>query len=189
MNTKEKIIQSARNLFETYGYKKVSMKEIATGAHITKKTLYSYFNNKDDLFEYFMNEEINSMKEIITKFDRKKIPPHQMFHEILCELIKYKRESKFINIITREIEYIKFSKLKKFDNKINDNIKKFIEERLDLLIEKKEIKDVNVKIVSMIIYNLYKVTLFSDQVKEFDEKEISDTLTLILKEGLISGVK
>lgn len=187
MNTKEKIIFAARNLFETYGYKKVSMEEIATSASITKKTLYSYFNNKDDLFEHFINEEIDNMKKIIAKLDKKTIPTHQKFHEILYELIKYKRESKFINIITREIEHIKFSRVKKFDNKINENIKRFIEERLDLLIKNNEIKNVNVKIVSTIIYNLYKITLFSDSIKEFDEKEISDTLTLILKEGLING--
>ena len=47
MNTKEKIITSARNLFETYGYKKVSMEEVAVNAGVTKKTLYAYFKNKD----------------------------------------------------------------------------------------------------------------------------------------------
>lgn len=37
MNKKEIIIETARNLFTNYGYKKVSMDEIATSAKVTKK--------------------------------------------------------------------------------------------------------------------------------------------------------
>ena len=43
MNKKEIIIEKARDLFTTYGYKKVSMDEIAREANVTKKTIYSYF--------------------------------------------------------------------------------------------------------------------------------------------------
>ena len=42
MNKKEIIIEKARDLFTTYGYKKVSMDEIAREANVTKKTIYSY---------------------------------------------------------------------------------------------------------------------------------------------------
>lgn len=186
MNTKEKIITSARNLFETYGYKKVSMEEVAVNAGVTKKTLYAYFKNKDDLFEHFINEEVSNMKKIVTKFEKTKLKPAQKLHEMIYELIKYKKNSKFINVITREIQDIKSSKAKMFDNKINDNIKNFIEEKLTLSIKNKEIKNVNVKIVGFMIYNLYMTTLFSKLTLDLDEKEISDTLTLILKEGLIN---
>ena len=185
MNTKERIIVSARNLFETYGYKKVSMEEVATNANTTKKTLYSYFKNKDALFEYFINEEVNNMKKIITRLENTNLNPTTKLHEMIYELIKYKRESIFLNTITREIQDIKSSNVKKFDNKINENIKKFIEDRLIVSIKNKEIKEVNVKVVGFIIYNLYMTTLFSKQIIGLNEKEISDTLTLILKEGLI----
>ena len=186
MNTREKIIVSARNLFETYGYKKVSMEEIAIKTGITKKTLYSYFSSKDELFGYFITEEVANMKMIVTKIESLNLSPTKKLHEMIYELIKYKKNSKFINTITREIQDIKSSNVKKFDNKINENIRGFIEERLTLSIKNKEIKKVNVKIVGFIIYNLYMTTLFSKQNIELDEKEISDTLTLILKEGLLN---
>lgn len=43
MNKKEIIIETARNLFTNYGYKKVSMDEIATSAKVTKKNNISLF--------------------------------------------------------------------------------------------------------------------------------------------------
>ena len=39
MNKKEIVINKARDLFTTYGYKKVSMDEIAKKANVTKKTI------------------------------------------------------------------------------------------------------------------------------------------------------
>ena len=51
---KEQIIESARILFIKYGYKKVSMSEIAETAGVTKRTLYSYFRDKEDLLNYFL---------------------------------------------------------------------------------------------------------------------------------------
>ena len=37
---KENVIESARLLFHKYGFKKVSMDEIAREANVTKKTIY-----------------------------------------------------------------------------------------------------------------------------------------------------
>ena len=42
----EQIIQAARKLFNKFGYKRVSMDEIAKEAGVTKKTVYSYFASK-----------------------------------------------------------------------------------------------------------------------------------------------
>lgn len=41
------IIEASRNLFHQFGFKKVSMDEIAKEAGVTKKTIYMYFNSKE----------------------------------------------------------------------------------------------------------------------------------------------
>ena len=40
---KDQIIEAARLLFHKYGFKKVSMDEIAREAGVNKRTIYSYF--------------------------------------------------------------------------------------------------------------------------------------------------
>ena len=62
---KEKIIEASRNLFHQFGFKKVSMDEIAKEAGVTKKTIYMYFNSKEELLKYFINEEIKNMENIV----------------------------------------------------------------------------------------------------------------------------
>jgi len=48
---KEKILQKAIDLFINYGFKSVTMDDIASEMHISKKTIYSHFNNKTQLVE------------------------------------------------------------------------------------------------------------------------------------------
>ena len=49
--TKNKILISAKELFNDYGYKKVSMDEIAANANVTKKTVYTYYKDKETLLK------------------------------------------------------------------------------------------------------------------------------------------
>ena len=77
---KEDILKAAKELFSVYGYKKVSMNEIAEKANVTKKTIYSYFKDKEDLFKQILLNEIENMKTIIEIMKKK------IFH-ILKEFI------------------------------------------------------------------------------------------------------
>ena len=56
METKEKILEVAFQLFMKYGIKSVSMDDIASDLGMSKKTIYQYIENKDDL-----------VKQVITK--------------------------------------------------------------------------------------------------------------------------
>ena len=58
MTKKEVVIDTARELFSKYGYKKVSMDEIATNANVTKKTIYTYFKDKEDMFKFFIQKKV-----------------------------------------------------------------------------------------------------------------------------------
>jgi TetR/AcrR family transcriptional regulator, transcriptional repressor for nem operon len=47
---KEKIIQSARRLFNRHGFDSVSLDQIMSGAGLTRGGFYSYFRSKSDLY-------------------------------------------------------------------------------------------------------------------------------------------
>ena len=51
MRMKEKIIKKAEELFLTYGFKSVTMDDIANEMAISKKTIYQHFRNKTKLIE------------------------------------------------------------------------------------------------------------------------------------------
>lgn len=47
--TVAKIISCASTLFRQYGYRKTSVEEIASGVHVSKKTLYAIFPSKQEI--------------------------------------------------------------------------------------------------------------------------------------------
>ena len=59
------ILNASKILFTEYGYKKVSMDEIAKEAHVTKKTVYTYFKDKEALLLTLVEGELSSIKNII----------------------------------------------------------------------------------------------------------------------------
>jgi AcrR family transcriptional regulator len=50
-DTRERILRSAYQLFSRLGFARVSMREVATAAGVTKPALYYHFRNKEALFE------------------------------------------------------------------------------------------------------------------------------------------
>lgn len=55
METKERILQGAEELFFRYGIKSVTMDDIAKHLAISKKTIYQFFEDKNELVETLMS--------------------------------------------------------------------------------------------------------------------------------------
>ena len=104
MNIKSRIIEGAKELFTRYGVRSVSMDDIARQLSISKKTIYQYFKDKDEIvtkavqahmeFEKAEYEEIfdsshNAVEELskVCKCLRKDF--HEMNPSLLFDLQKY----------------------------------------------------------------------------------------------------
>ncbi len=53
--TKKKIVESARRLFNRHGFESVSISQIMAGAKLTHGGFYSYFKSKSDLYAEVLN--------------------------------------------------------------------------------------------------------------------------------------
>ena len=48
-DVRQSVLDAAMRLMERYGYKKMTMDDLAQEARIGKATIYGYFNNKEDV--------------------------------------------------------------------------------------------------------------------------------------------
>ncbi len=60
---KEKILEGATKLFFRYGIRSVTMDEIASALAVSKKTIYQFFKNKDELVTSVSENHLNLEKE------------------------------------------------------------------------------------------------------------------------------
>jgi AcrR family transcriptional regulator len=63
MEVQERIREKADELFRRYGIRTVTMDEIATQLGMSKKTIYQYYADKDELVDAVANDEIRFSKE------------------------------------------------------------------------------------------------------------------------------
>lgn len=180
----EQIIETAKKLFTKYGYKRVSMDEIAKEANVTKKTIYSYFSSKEDLLKYFITEEIKKMKEIVEKTENPKLPYFENVHNVICKLLTYKKESDFLKIIEEESEIFSNPIVINSLKQIDEEIKQYIKKRLQELIDKKYIEVDDLAITSFLIYKMYIALMLEWPEENIEEQKIADNIIKILRNGL-----
>lgn len=182
----EQIVNSARELFMQYGIKKVSMDEIAKNAGVTKKTVYSYFASKADLVNYFIKEELKNMKQIVEEYENKNEDFFQNVHEGLYKMLTYKKNSFFLNLLTKDLESFDVKILKDSMKQVDGEIKDFIKQILIKAKEKGYIEVQNIDVTTFLIYKMYFALMFEwdEEYKKIDDKEIADNILQILKNGL-----
>lgn len=83
MEAKERILQKSHELFNRYGIRSVSMDDIATQLGMSKKTLYQYYTDKDELVSAVIEAEMQNKKLLCLECRKKK---ENAIHEVFLSL-------------------------------------------------------------------------------------------------------
>jgi AcrR family transcriptional regulator len=92
MEVKERILTKAADLFMRYGIRSITMDEIATQLGISKKTIYQFFTDKDEMVSAVIDQEISKNENECIQFRQDAANAvHQLFLalESLEEMLKY----------------------------------------------------------------------------------------------------
>jgi AcrR family transcriptional regulator len=186
---KKEIVNAARDLFTNFGYKSVSMEQIATKANVAKGTLYLYFHDKEDLFYYIARELIGQMKNFATKVESKNLLVLDELHEIMYNLLKFRREQKFLYTIKQEAMNFKTPSACAVERMIDDEIVSYIKRSLERAMDRGIIKKCNTSILSFVVIRVYTALAFEweEEHEPLNEEEIAENVKLFLKDGLIIG--
>ena len=182
----EQILNAAKKLFTNYGFKKVSMDEIASEAGVTKKTVYTYFSSKEELLKYCIKEELQNMRKIIENVESKKLDFMETVHQVIYNLLKYKKNCEFLKMLFKESEILKNEQLKDNLKIVDKEIQNYIRKQLELAIQNDKIEVQNIDITTFLIYKMYIALMidWNEDYKKLDEKEIADNILHFLVNGL-----
>jgi AcrR family transcriptional regulator len=81
--TRARLLQAAMELFQTHGYRRTSIEEIAQAAGVAKGTVYVHFKNKGELLFHAMAEEKRRLLGRAKHLLRGGLTPEQRFREYL----------------------------------------------------------------------------------------------------------
>lgn len=180
----ELIVGSARNLFNRFGYKRVSMDEIAKEAGVTKRTVYAYFSSKEELLKYFINEEIQNMRKIVDKIEGEDISFFDKIHKGIYNLLKYRKERNFLKMIIEESESFKNPVILNNLKQIDQTIQGYIKEKVKFAQENGFIKVNDIDITAFLIYKMYVALILEWGDEKINDERLADNIIDILKHGL-----
>lgn len=136
MEHKERILYKAHELFNRYGFKRVTMDEIALKTGMSKKTIYQSFVNKDEIVDAVVEDLLNkSMYTCEQNVAKAENAIHEIFlntqmsQEMMREMnpIVYEDMEKFFPTVFAKFFHYKNNYI--FE-KVQKNIKRGVEEGL-----------------------------------------------------------
>lgn len=72
--TKSTLIDVARQLFAKLGVENTTMNDIAVASHKGRRTLYTYFNSKEEIYKSVIETELNKMYLALQNVAKRKLP-------------------------------------------------------------------------------------------------------------------
>lgn len=89
--TRNMLIEVARQLFARLGVENTTMNDIAIASHKGRRTLYTYFNNKNEVYNAVVESELERMYEDLQGVALKKLPADEklmLFFYIRLDAVK-----------------------------------------------------------------------------------------------------
>jgi AcrR family transcriptional regulator len=185
LDKKDYIMDIAKERFERFGFKKTTVDEICQDARISKKTLYQYFKDKEDLFvSLFMREALRSRSVVVGRLKSIDDPLEKIkkFFKFAGEY--FKKEPFMVNVLEDENGlYAPFLK-KKYRTFVEEGILDIIASIIKEGIKKGELREVDPHITAYIIFKLFQAFTYAKTMplrarQKGERKELNELITFL----------
>lgn len=154
--TKKMLIEVARELFAEKGKRNVTMNDIAEASKRGRRTLYTYFNNKEEIFRAVLNKELEYIVDQAKKAASENVDPDVRLRNLVIthlDSIKFvvDRNGSLSADFFRDIYEVERAR-RKTDQQEIDLIRQTLEEG----VAKKKFITINPELTSIIIFYAIK---------------------------------
>lgn len=191
METKEnkrvEIAAAAQTLFAEYGYRSVSIEQIAQHAHIGKGTFYLYYKSKEDVLEELLREHLLQLHRMAKSIEAKGLPFLDEIHQIVYSALMYRVNQKLLYKLSLEARELQTPSAIRAGKWADRELEKYLQRRLERAMEEGILRPMNAQILAFLIQQVYRALAFQweEEHEKLDEDQIAQGVTAFLKEGLL----
>ena len=181
------ILDAARALFTEFGYRSVSVAEIAQRAQVAKGTVYLYFRDKEEMFLTLVREFETEMKQFVGEVEARNLTLTDELHTVIYNLLKYRRDQKFLYRVMREALEMRTPLALRVTDILDGEISGYIEQKLRDAVAQGQIRPCNPQVFSFLILRIYSALAFEweENHPPLDERQVAETVSRIIKDGLL----
>ena len=97
IETKAKLVDVARQLFAKMGVENTTMNDIALASKKGRRTLYTYFKSKEDIYMAVVESELDMLSDMMKRVAEKNISPDEKMIEMIYTRLDAVKEVVFRN--------------------------------------------------------------------------------------------
>lgn len=97
LKTRGLLVDVARRLFAKNGFENTSMNDIAVAAQRGRRTLYTYFNSKEEIYLAVIQTELERLFERMEEVARKNISPEEKMVQLIFAHLEVMKEAVYRN--------------------------------------------------------------------------------------------
>lgn len=186
IDRKAEIIKAATESFSLYGYKNTTMDQVARLANVGKGTIYTFFKNKEELFNDIVLTLIDDMQAAANEAIDSELSFRENVHNGVYRMLKYRREHQLAIKLFQEKRDLGTPAVEIMMRKVEQAILSFIQNKVEQAIERKEIRECDPEITAFVIFKLYIALIFDWEKtrKPMSKEEIASLLEFYLFTGL-----
>lgn len=186
MNRKEEIIKAATTSFSLYGYKSTTMDQVARLANVGKGTIYTFFKNKEELFNYIVSTLIEDMERTAMESIDKEKSFRENVHQALYKMLEYRKEHQLMIKLFQEKRDLGTPAVQVMMQKFEQSILSFIQNKIEKAIKQGEIKQCDPELTAFVIFKLYIALIFDWEKNRtpLSKERIASLFELYLFSGL-----
>lgn len=187
MDRRQEILDAATKSFTLFGYKATTIEQVAKIANVGKGTIYTFFSNKQELFQEVIINLIDEMK----KNTDQSIDLNASFmvnaHKSLMKILQFRERHLLFAKLVEEEKSIRTPAVQQMLLKIEQEIISYVSMRIRNGIEKGEIIECNPEHVSYLLFKSYIAFIVDWQLTHEQPINEQEILTLF-NETIFSGL-
>lgn len=186
IDRRKQIVEAAAKSFSLFGYKATTMDQVSKIANVGKGTIYTFFTNKEELFDEILHDVIAEMRLVVAKHIREEESFFDNLYKGLDGLLEFRSAHELLVKLSQEVREFGTVKAQQAMQRVEHAILDYLEKQIVKAAENGEIKNVDPKIGSFVMMKLY-IALSLDWNKQHEplgKEQIKEYFRIFLAEGL-----
>lgn len=187
MDRRQEIIEGATKSFTLFGYKATTMDQVAKIANVGKGTIYTFFANKEILFQEIVISMIREMKAEADLVIDIKAPLLTNAHHALMKMLQFREKHLLFAKLLEEEKELRTPVVKNVLVTVEDEIISYIANRIQMGIVKKEIRPCDPQLVAYLLFKAY-IAFVVDWHETHEEALSEEKILSLFKETIFKGL-
>lgn len=189
VDRRQMILDGATKAFTQFGYKATTMDLVAKHANVGKGTIYTFFKNKEELFDEIFTSLLSEMRKIADEAMDEEKSFSENLHLALFAILEFRKNHQLTIKIFQENAKLGTSAVKEMIEKMEQMIIRYIKTKVKEAIDKGDIKPCDPELTAFVMVKLY-IALIFDWEKRYEpltKEEVAESLELYVLKGLLAA--